>query len=54
VASEPHVRSTVTVVGLGLVEPVGKQVVEEQRNLLSSPFVWLLLGSSGLCSVSKD
>jgi hypothetical protein len=54
VASEPLVRSIATVVGFGLVKPIGKQVVEEQRNLLSSPFVWLELDNSGLCPVSKD
>ena len=53
-AFEPLVRSTATFIGFRLMEPVGKQVVEEQRNLLSSPFVWLGLGNSGLCLVSKD
>jgi len=53
VASEPLVRSTTTVVGFELVEPIGKQVVEEQRNLLSSLFMWLGLGNSNLCPVSK-
>jgi len=48
VASKPLVRSAITVVGFGLMEPVGKQVVEEQRNLISFPFVWLRLGNSGL------
>ena len=52
-ASEPLVRSTATVAGFGPVEPVGKQVVEEQRNLLSSPFVWLRLGNSGSCPISN-
>jgi len=54
VASEPLVQSTAMVIGFGLVESVGKQVVEEQINLLSSPFVWLRLGNSGLYLVSKD
>jgi len=40
-ASEPLVRSTTTVVGFGLVEPVDKEVVEGT-------------GNSDLCPVSKD
>jgi len=56
VASEPLVRSTATVLGFGFgfVEPVGKQVVEKQRSLVSSPFTWLGLGNSNLCPLSKD
>jgi len=51
VTFELLVRPTVTGLGFLLVESVDEQVVEEQTNMIFSPFMWLGLGNFGLCLV---
>jgi hypothetical protein len=54
VVFESQVQQLAKVEDFGFEESVDEQVVEGRRNMIFSPFEWLMLGNFGLCFESKD